>query len=640
MCGIAGIFSKKGNHPQLINWLSEMSFLIRHRGPDGEGFLGWNQEKKVVLTYKNEQPNQKSSINPQELAGAFAHRRLSIIDLSEAGHQPFTDSEKQFYLTFNGEIYNYIELREDLKALGYTFTTQTDTEVLLVAYKAWGKSCLERLNGMFAFALLNLHTQEVWMARDRIGVKPFYYFEDGNHFAFASELKAFSALPFLKKELNHEAAFDYFLLNSVEQNEQTLFKNVKELLPGHSICYSLVENKSIFEQWFHAPKAALWEAFNQNKFDEIVENCRKLLFDSVRLRLRSDVAVGSCLSGGVDSSSIVCMADELKKSSKDDSPLHVFTSCFEDPRFDERKFSSLVVKQTGAQWHMATPNSAEFLQDIETMMYGQDLPTLSGSTYSQWRVMRMAQEQGIKVLLDGQGGDELFSGYALHQLYFMNDLLANGHYVDLIKDKALKKWLKFTLKSKIPAWLQSKLRLYSQHSEIYQPDFIAHHKDRMEAQLYQNLKGLNEKLNTEFYLGPLKHLLRCEDRSGMWHSIESRVPLADDINLANYIQQLSPSYKIVQNVNKAILRNAMRGVIPNEIADRKDKMGFSSPNNQWLREMSSGLMPYFENANSSIFQKEKLMNFATRIMNPSTDLENYNDYKFPAFMVWGKVFGG
>lgn len=638
MCGISGIISKKDPSQALPQWAASMSDLLRHRGPDGEGFLGWGKNLDIQLRHKNPKPDHLASLGNLELSGILAHRRLSIIDLSEGGSQPFSDNEANLHLTYNGEIYNYLELRDELVSLGFVFHTQSDTEVLLAAYKAWGWDCLDKLNGMFAFVLADLNAGELWIVRDRVGVKPLYYLDNDGFFAFASEIKAFFCLPFAQKKINYTAAYDYFVLNVMERDELTLFDGIKELLPGGILKINLRDFEMKVGQWFHPPSPAPWSDFSQRKFKDAVEQVREKVTKSIQLRLRSDVQVGSCLSGGMDSSSIVSIASALKQKSGDMSPMRVFTSCYENPRYDERKYAARVVAMSQSLWHQVFPTQEEFVADIGQMMYGQDLPTMSASTYSQWRVMRLAKEQGIKVLLDGQGGDELFSGYAHHHLHYMNNLLALGKVGELARDDKLKSWIKHILKQKAPKWLMIRWKL-KESKTFLQDDFIYEHRFRAGEFLESKLVGLNQRLSHEFYNGPLKHLLRCEDRAGMWHSIESRTPFADDIELAGLVHGLSASLKTVKGESKALLRAAMKGIVPDEVLTRKDKMGFSSPNNEWLRQSANSFLPLFENADPLIFNRKRLNAAALGIMNPEDDVENYSAYKYPAFMAWAKAFG-
>lgn len=642
MCGIAGIITFTPNirfSPEAET--RKMLQILAHRGPDGQGV--------EVLSL----PNSATQI-------VLGHRRLSILDLSEAGHQPMYSPDKSLCITFNGEIYNYIELREELKQLGHHFRTGTDTEVLIAAYTEWKEACLTRLNGMFAFVIADLQRGEIFAARDRTGVKPFYFTQVAHHFlAFASEIKAFCDTAFYRPEVHHEAVFDYFVLGKMDHESRGLFKSIQELMPSHYARWTRqADGNWVFQtQRYYTPHIQHnWESFSESKFQNHVVQTKSLLQNAVNLRLRSDVSVGSCLSGGLDSSSIVCLINQTLQA----NPLtqvgeyqQVFTSCYNDSRFDESAWAKLVADQTGATWQRTFPDYEGFHRDFESMIYTQDLPTLSPSTYAQFCVMKLVGESGVKVVLDGQGGDELFSGYLPHSYRFWQDLVRHFALLRVAKElklsggawSGLKSWTKYYLKNDLLRYLPKtwQAQLFNknyQELSFVNPDIINAYLERylLAEEERQARKGLNEFLAYEFFNGPLKHLLRCEDRNSMRFSVESRTPFADDSELMEAIFQIPAIYKVRNGERKILLREAMRGILPEAIRQRQDKMGFAAPTNDWLRQFNVEAKDYFQRDAGEIFNLKNLNQHYDSFFNPQSDTENYRIYKFTAFAVWKSVF--
>ena len=572
MCGIAGIVSKS-NQLMMSGTIYAMSQSIKHRGPDGEGFLLCNEVSQVPLfseeTPASNKDSERYSFNPKDslqhatINGhlAFAHRRLSIIDLSEAGHQPMCDVSKKYWITFNGEIYNYIELKKQLVAKGHLFVTQTDTEVLIEAYKEWGIDCLKKLNGMFSFSLFDVQNNNLFCARDRVGVKPFYYINNHHAFAFASEYKAFIKSGLVNFEINEAQQFEFLTQATLETSEESLFKNIKELKPAHYLIYDLSSHQLEINQYYELPP----EDVVQKTDAELVDLIEEKIITAIKLRLRSDVAIGSCLSGGLDSSIIAGIINVIQPN----EPLKLFTATFPNELFNESNYAKLVVDKTQADWYTVTPTADEFFKDIETLNYSQDLPVWSTSTYSQHRVMQLAHEQNIKVLLDGQGADELFAGY-------------NHHYIALWKEQfSLKKMhdakssIKHPYKLFAKQLIKEKLNLSVDYSTYFNRSFI--HKSQ--NQIIPN--NLNKALK-EDYNGRLKSFLKCEDRCSMAFGIESRVPFADDVELVNLLFTIKGNKKIQHGVSKYLLREASKQFIPHQIYHRKDKIGFETPVSSWL----------------------------------------------------------
>ncbi len=429
MCGISGIYSV--NHKLRAEYIKDMADTLRHRGPDDEGFLAVDTktEKCFLLTGEDSKVEgiRIESFN-QPVNLLFGHRRLSIVDTSSAGHQPMSNEDKTIWIVYNGEIYNYLELREELKNLGYKFKSNTDTEVLLTAYEEWGESCLNKFNGMWAFVIYDKRKNILFGARDRFGVKPLYYYLDSNFLAFASEIKAFFKLSFINIGVNRKLIFDYLMFSSNDHGEEGFINNVYELQPSFYFTYDLLRNKFTNNKYYELKYFDNWENFDEKKANEYIALTRQLIVDSIHLRLRSDVPIGSCLSGGLDSSTIVCVVNKLLEEGNIEqigNSQKVFTSCYEKNSIDESKWAKKVVNQTKTSWYQTFPKADDLIKDIEDIVYYQDIPFSSTSIYAQYRVIKLAKECNIKVLLDGQGGDEIFAGYPTYYRSFFAEILKN-----------------------------------------------------------------------------------------------------------------------------------------------------------------------------------------------------------------------
>jgi len=574
MCGIAGIISKT-NTVSLKDMLFDMSQAIKHRGPDGEGFAFFSDSKSTAAySYETPQVNRESKsylFNPvtslENLENgykiAFAHRRLSIIDLSESGHQPMCDTTADYWITFNGEIYNYIELREELKNKGHVFVTQTDTEVVLEAYKEWGFDCLGKFNGMFAFALLDKKINQIFCARDRVGVKPFYYSNTNDAFAFASEYKAFIKSKLVAFEINEVQQFDFMVNGNLENTEQSLFKGIHELKPSHYLVYDLNSHNFKITNYYKLPS----QLVSSNSDQEIIELIEGKLVNAIKLRLRSDVEVGSCLSGGLDSTIIAGIVKHLQPNKQ----MKLFTAVFPNEAFDETNYAKLASEHVSGNWKTVSPTAVEFFKDIETLNYFQDLPVWSTSTYSQHRVMKLAAENNIKVVLDGQGADEMFAGYS-------------HHYMALWKEEFSFKKLndsKQTIPNAYKLFGKQLVKDTFGLSVDYSNYFIENKKHFGKSKNEKLAPSLNAHLAID-YNGKLKSFLKCEDRCSMAFGIESRVPFADDVELVNYIFSIQGNKKIKDGVSKYLLREATKQYIPQQIYNRRDKIGFETPVQKWF----------------------------------------------------------
>jgi asparagine synthase (glutamine-hydrolysing) len=593
MCGIAGLYRREGRVD--LGRLARMARLLRHRGPHDEGLALIEPRSQSVVTLGGPDTPPEAYASPHPYAPGrrhgskallpfgvgLAHRRLSIVDLSPAGHQPMCDAEARRWIVYNGEIYNFVELRAELAQAGERFISQSDTEVILAAYRRWGRDCLARLNGMFAFALWDGERRELFCARDRLGVKPFYYQWEGESFAFASEPKALVLTQERRIAPRLSAVRDLVALDWVDHGAHTFFEGLLQLPAGHALTVG-PGGLSIRRWWSLDPARAAtgsppeWE----RAFAE-------LFTDAVRLRLRADVEVGSCLSGGVDSSAVVATAARLL-----DRPLHTFTCAYQEgPAYDERPYVRAVVEATGAVPHLVIPDGGDLWGTLDRLTLQQDEPTAGPGVYSQWKVMALAGGQGLRVLLDGQGGDETLAGYERYLPLRLRDLLAAG---DLPSFLAL--WgsvarrlgwthaLALTLEPWVPPGVFASLRsAYGQGKErALAPSlrhFPGHEVPRPPAEFPSAVK---RQQAFDLLQRLLPSLLRYEDRNSMAFSIETRLPFLD-YRLVEFAFSLPDDQKLDGRVTKAILRRALADRIPAPVLARRDKMGFETPTDVWLR---------------------------------------------------------
>lgn len=548
MCGICGmVLTEESTVGQ--DALQPMMNALRHRGPDDRG----------VFTDANV---------------GLGHVRLSIIDLSESGHQPMTSDDERYVLIYNGEIYNYIELREQLSAK-YRFRTKTDTEVLLNAFREWGENCLDKLNGMFAFVLFDRKKKALFGARDRFGIKPFYYFYDGKRFIFASEIPALlTVLNSRQKVQNEQAIFDYLVFNRTDQSEETFFRFIRKLNHGNKFYFS--NGKLKITPWYRL-RDNLEQPF------ESKSDFKETLSSAIGLRLRSDVPVGVCLSGGLDSSSIVSLL--LHDYRKND--INTFSAVYgQGVTGDESEFIQEFSGEL-SNMHFIEPSGPSLLCDLRNFVgiHGEPVPTTS--PYAQYKVMELASKH-VVVTLDGQGADEQLAGYHYFYGFYFKYLFtrlqlpafSNEVFWYLRKHQSLyglKSFLYFLLPQEI------KLRARVLERGYIDEDF----RRRFDAQnpiveiLYES-KDLREALLNHFEL-KLEHLLKWEDRNSMSFSLEARVPFLDH-RLVERTLSLHPAFIIHKGVTKYILREALEGILPEKIRTRSDKVGFASPQEVWFRQ--------------------------------------------------------
>lgn len=570
MCGIAGIFDLQSQPiHRLTHKLEAMNYLLRHRGPDGN--TTWS--------------------NPSGTLG-LVHRRLSIIDLSPAGAQPMTDGLGN-WIVFNGEIYNYIELRQELGP--QNFTTDSDTEVILAAYLKWGTDCINHLRGMFAFAIWNESTQTLFCTRDRFGIKPFYYMIQKDTFYFASEPKAL--LPFVDKIETDLDGFKDYLTFQFCLAGKTLFKGIRELLPAH---FLLIKNGNIQIQKY-------WEVFFEPDYEHtskyFEEQLRALLVDSVQFHLRSDVPVGAYVSGGLDSSTIASIASDQQ----DAGSLIGFTGKFSSygNEFDESRYARALAEQKGFQLCEQDITAQDFIENIRSVIYHLDYPVAGPGSFPQYMVSRLAARHR-KVVLGGQGGDEIFGGYARYLIAYFEQCIKgaiegtthNGNFVvtyesiipNLVALRNYKPllqefWREGLFESMDRRYFRLVNRAPSLDSEINWPALEPYSAREVFTNIFNG-----DNVRKESYFDLMTHfdfktllpaLLQVEDRMSMAHGLESRVPLLDH-PIVELAATIPADIKFKDGRMKHILREVVKPFLPDVILNRQDKMGFPTPLSEWL----------------------------------------------------------
>ena len=557
MCGICGIV-RLGAPPETAA-VEAMASALDHRGPDGNG-----------------------SFSADGVALGF--RRLAIIDLSDAGNQPFASEDGSLQLLHNGEVYNYRELRRELEAKGRRFRSATDTEVILAAYEEWGDACVERFNGMWAIAMWDGRKRRLFCSRDRFGVKPFYYRLDADRFAFASEPRAFRADPGTRLEPNGPVVRDYLEQAYLDHTDETFFAGIRRLPPAHTLVFD-DRGLRLSRYWSlepHDPPA------------DAAEAVRELFVDSVRLRLRSDVPVGTCLSGGLDSSSIVVSVDRLLRDEHENALAvgerqRTFTVFFEDPGFDERPYAEAVVDRTQSDAHWVTFGPSDLVGDLPQIVEAQGEPFGSTSIAAGWYVLRAAKQAGLTVMLDGQGGDEVLAGYRAHLGFRLADLLAAGQLRALGAELAGARaqhgagaLLTSLSRPFAPEALTRVVRARSRGSAtLAHPDLRGG-----SAAAAANGSTFPDRLRRHQQLiltqRGLPELLRYEDRNSMAHSLEARVPFLD-YRFVELCFSLPGDELIRRGRTKDVLRRALADVLPPQVRERRDKLGFVTPEKRWFR---------------------------------------------------------
>ena len=594
MCGISGIINKNNKSVEELLIL-QMTDIIAHRGPDSSG----------SYLYKNI---------------AFGHRRLSILDLSSSGHQPMKYLD-DLVITYNGEIYNFIEIREELIQKGYIFDSNSDTEVILKAYHCWGKTCVNYFNGMWSFSILDIKQKIVFCSRDRFGVKPFYYIENNDLFSFGSEIS--QLLPFLPNRiLNKKVALDYLISGIEECSNETFFKDIYLLKGGHNLVFDLQTNSYEIERYYNLK---LSDQKNTSVDDYIQELKR-----SITLRLRSDVKVGTCLSGGIDSSTISSFASTIYQNSNEKfMAIHAKSSEY---KTDESEFAKIVSKIANINLNFVEPSYSDFKSNILSIIKIQQEPFGSLSIIMQYFVFKKAKELGCIVMLDGQGGDETLLGY-------------ERYYPAIVKSKKgiakLKALLQSSKNSRLSLLDTIKYQYYFSNYKLrlkrlkfknsfYKSEILNEYESEELRIISESYNDISILQKNEIESSQLPHLLKYEDRNSMANSIESRLPFLD-YKLVELSLNTNNSLKIKDGWTKFILRKAAETILPKEIVWRKAKLGFNAPEKTWTKEFENEMIKEIE-------QSEILNNFIHFKKLYFKNLDLRTKWRLYNFSAWEKEF--
>jgi len=569
MCGIAGIVSLNGLEPRTLVAMTQM---IAYRGPDAYGFAYTTAGADARVEIRHCDLQIPTIPGPQVGLG---NRRLAILDLSSTGNQPMQTEDGDLCVTFNGEIYNYLEIRETLQRLGHRFLSNTDTEVILRSYRAWGQDCLEQFNGMWSFALWDRRKQVLFCSRDRFGVKPFYFCSTGRTFYFGSEIKQVLHGSGIKRIANQRAVADFLEFGLQDHLEQTSFENVFQLLAGHSLSLQLTDPlRPIIRRY--------WELKVEPELNltpkSAVETFREHFHRAVTIRLRSDVPIGVSLSGGLDSSAIACEARRAVPGAR----FKCFSACFDETALDERPYVSAITASMDGLPLWVSPDGEGFWKSIETIAHHQDEPIGGPSVFAQWSVMLAAQRNDIRVLLGGQGGDETLCGYNKYYFFYVWHLLCHLEPTVFREASALAK------RSTQLRWSIGSAARYLPHvaqKKISALKLLASAELRKLPPVDEFLgpgSSLAQRQKIDLLKTSLPKLLRHEDRNSMAHSVETRLPFLD-YRLVEFLLRCPSSFKLRGGWTKWILREALKGTLPDLVRLRKSKLGFDTPESEWLR---------------------------------------------------------
>ena len=536
MCGIAAIIDYAKIEPKVED-IKSMTDLLAHRGPDGEG---------IYIT---------SGV-------ALGHRRLAIIDTAHRSDQPMNRSH--LHLVFNGMIYNYVEIREELIALGESFLTESDTEVIIVAYETWGIEAFQKFNGMWAIILYDEQENKIIASRDRFGIKPLYYTTINNKIYFASEIKAFTIIEGWKPKINHPRLLEYLAFNMTDHTNETMFDKVYQLPKSHHAIIHLTTQKMSIVRYYDIKNN---KPNDGSEFSELLSN-------AIKIRTRTDVPLATTLSGGLDSSSIVAlMAHKINLKPE------TFTLAYPNHKLDESQYALLVNEKYNIPYKLISTTEEYLKKHIDNLVYSQDEPFTGATVMAQSNIYENIQLKGYKVVLGGQGGDEILCGY---------DKFSIGYFKEKVKRnpiQALKELYHF-----------QKLKSFGIVDAIQSIIFYERNKKKKDISWYPLTTNQTTKryvrnkennifemsYNLLFGLG-LSALLRYEDRNSMSYGVESRLPFMD-YRLVEYCLNMSSDLKLKKGITKTILRETMNGIVPEGIINRKDKMGFVTPQNEWMND--------------------------------------------------------
>jgi asparagine synthase (glutamine-hydrolysing) len=588
MCGIVGYWNLN-QKPVLQEDLNRFTDALSHRGPDGNGF------------YVDSDANI-----------GLGHRRLAIIDITDTGRQPMSFGNGRYWIVFNGEIYNFVELKTELESYGYQFMTNSDTEVVLASYDKWGEDCQLRFNGMWAFAIWDSAERKLFLSRDRFGVKPLVYHYGGGRFSFASEMKAFLALDDFSLEFNASVVTTSLTSPSmVEGTEDCLLQGLKRLAGGH--CLTLAETGDLkIRRWWHT-----LEHLNEapSRYEDQVAQYRELFFDACRIRMRSDVSIGTALSGGLDSSSVLCTMSDIRKFGDTTDRLafdwqKAFVGTYPGKEIDERIYADEVVKQTGVTPVYCEMNADMYLDNFHQILFQYE--ELSDIHLGPWFVHKKQRENGVVVTIDGHGGDEALAGYSWHLPSAMQDAIGNPFQLAELISTFNKMGVAVNWRTPINALKklgsQSLNKLIARQKNswlIFDPNPFYSPAMEEDIPLLKGKDALFKQLYTDFHFTHLPTNLRDFDRLSMAHGVEVRSPFMD-WRLVCYTFSLPSSCKIGGGFTKKILRDAMKGILPENIRSRTKKLGFPNLDEGWMSFRAQEFIR--DTLNTSEFKSSNLWN--------------------------------
>lgn len=559
MCGITVIIDRS-NQAIKETEIKIANDLVEHRGPDASGYyFGANF--------------------------ALGHRRLAVIDLTRSGNQPM--SYNGLNIVFNGEIYNYLEIRTTLIRKGYRFQSETDTEVILAAYHHWGNACVEHFNGMWAFVIFDPKRQVLFCSRDRFGIKPFYFSEIGQKTCFASEIKQFTAVQGWKAKVNRTIAYEFMTWGYHDHTAtETFFEGVYQLQKGHNLIYDLTTHTKEINCYYRLRPRPISDI----SWEEAEVQFKNLFLDAVRLRLRSDVKIGSALSGGIDSSSIVGTLAAHFGLDQAPNQLTTVSACFDATAYDESFWINKVADMHNLNSHKVFPSDSAFLEVLPTVTWHQDEPIIGAGVFAQYQVFEAARNKGITVMIDGQGADEILAGYNKFYFPFFRQLLKSNptrFLVEGINAFFLHNQSTWQIFQATFRFLEKKKK---KSVRWINPKFIPDTSDFYNRSPDHSIQETS--LNLLYEMG-ISILLHYEDRNSMAASVESRLPFLDH-RLVEFCLNLPENYKIRRGKRKYLLRESMRSILPEEVYQRYDKMGYATPQAEWMTQYHQSFRDLFE----------------------------------------------
>lgn len=595
MCGICGWFNS--NREIEPGVLVRMNQIVKHRGPDDEGYAFCSDDRctsavgedSIDLPYKN-----ISEMDMNDSFLALGHRRLSIIDLSRQGHQPMIAEDDEVCITFNGEIYNYIEVRKELESRGIKFHTNSDTEVLLKAYAFWGTDCVYHLNGMWGFAIWDRKRRRIFCSRDRLGAKPFYYYRDKDNFIFSSEIKQLLENPAVPHVLNEELLVTHIIWNITDFSEETLVRDIKTLPGGYNLIVDIVEeegrvkiDKLSIEKYWDIKTGGV-------KDEKKIAEAFRFHEDAVRIRTRSDVPIGILLSGGLDSSTIVAeVAEHYLSTGQSPDKINTYTSCYEGfEEGDEREFASKVNSHCQTKQHFIYPDETDTFSVLKKMIWHSE-GLASFNAMGSFLTVQEIQKTGIKVILNGQGADETMFGYERYYVWYLMDILKGQGFPAFFRElKQVSENSRLSIRELIQYIIYfnfvpvRKIRCRNRMKDFVTEYVLETFRKNKKVEKFLGFPDLAAMQYNEIRGTQLTHILRMDDRMFMAFSIESRVPFID----YRYVEaavQIPENMKIKDGYTKYLQRKHIEGKLPEEVVWRKNKMGWPSPRKRWIERMDT-----------------------------------------------------